>query len=83
MRWSVYSFKTGRSSATFPEFQEEVLSQILDFLCLIHADFSLSPKQGEVSQVREAISSTFPSMLTPEYAYTAMFSRHFFKGNQL
>ena len=66
-RGSSWSFQRGRSFATISGFQGEVLVQILDFPILsIHFHFSLSSRQGEVSQLRETFSPKSPSKMTPD-----------------
>ena len=65
---SSYSFQRGRSFATISGFQGEVLVEILDFpIHSIHFHFSLSSRQGEVSQFRETFSPKSPSRMTPEW----------------
>ena len=52
--------------ASISGFQGEVLVEILDFpIYSIHFHFSLSSREGEVSQLRETFSPKSPSRMTP------------------
>ena len=54
----------------FSGIQGEVLAVVYIFgfpLCSIHLNFSLSLKNGEVSQIRETFSSKLPPRLSPVY----------------
>ena len=67
---SSWSFQKGRSFATISGCQGEVLVQILDFPILsLHFHFSLSSRQGELSQLRETFSPKSPSKMTPEHMF--------------
>ena len=63
---SSWRVQRGRSFATISGFQGDILVQILDLPILsIHLHFSLSSRQGEVSQLRETFSPKSPSRMTP------------------